>query len=365
MKNTFGSALTVTLFGESHGSAIGVVLDGLAPGIEIDDALIRLRLEQRKPRKGTGTARREGDAYQILSGAYEGRTTGTPLCLVIYNENQKSGDYESLRTTPRPGHADLAAEEKYHGYQDMRGGGHFSGRLTAALVAAGALVEGALNQLGITVATHVLRMGSIRDDALCEENAAVLKEKSFPTISDTAAEDMQKFILAAGAEGDSVGGILESMIFGLPAGLGEPWFDSFESVLSHALFSIGGIKGVEFGAGFAIADMRGSEANDPFCFKDGRVMTETNNNGGINGGITNGMPVLFRCAVKPTPSIYKEQRTVDLCKKENTSMKIEGRHDPAIVHRAAPVVSAVSALAVADMLTVRYGTDALKVGLRK
>ena len=366
MKNTFGNALTVTLFGESHGKGIGVILDGLAPGIEIDDALIRTRLEQRKPRASTGTARREADAYEILSGAYEGKTTGTPLCLVIYNENQKSGDYAALRATPRPGHADLAAEEKYHGFQDTRGGGHFSGRLTAALVAAGALVESALKKMGISIYTHIERMGNIRDDALCERNTAVLDEKLFPVISDTAANAMQEYIIAAGKEGDSVGGILESKIFGLPAGLGEPWFDSFEGVLSHALFSIGGIKGVEFGAGFAIADMKGSEANDPFLYnQDGRIVTETNNNGGINGGITNGMPVHFRCAVKPTPSIYKEQRTVDLCKNENTRLKIEGRHDPAIVHRAAPVVSAVTALAVADVLTVRYGTDALKSGLRK
>ena len=365
MKNTFGNALTLTLFGESHGSAIGAVIDGLAPGIEIDEDLMYLRLEQRKPKKGTGTARREKDAYQILSGAYEGKTTGTPLCLVIYNENQKSGDYSALRTTPRPGHADFSAEEKYHGFQDARGGGHFSGRLTAALVAAGALIEGALQKMGISVATHICRMGNILDDALSEENAPILNQRLFPTVSEDAESAMREYIMEAGAEGDSVGGILESMIFGLPAGLGEPWFDSFESILSHALFSIGGIKGVEFGAGFSIADMRGSEANDPFLYKDGRVITATNNNGGINGGITNGMPVLFRCAVKPTPSIYKEQRTVDLCKKENTSMKIEGRHDPAIVHRAAPVVTAVTALAVADMLTVRFGTDVLKTGLRK
>ncbi len=365
MKNTFGNALTLTLFGESHGSAIGAVLDGLAPGIEIDDALIRLRLEQRKPKKGTGTTRHEADDYQILSGAYEGKTTGTPLCLVIYNKNQKSGDYAALRTTPRPGHADFSAEEKYHGFQDTRGGGHFSGRLTAALVAAGALLEGALRKMGICAYTHISRMGSIYDDALCEANAAVLSERLFPTVSAEKGEAMQEYIRAAGAEGDSVGGILESMIFGLPAGLGEPWFDSFESILSHALFSIGGIKGVEFGAGLAIADMKGSEANDPFLYKDGGIVTETNNNGGIGGGITNGMPVLFRCAVKPTPSIYKEQRTVDLCKKENTTMKIEGRHDPSIVHRAAPVVNAITALAVADMLTVRYGTDVLRTGLRK
>ena len=365
MKNTFGNALTVTLFGESHGEAIGAVLDGLAPGIEIDDAHIRARLFERKPKGCTGTARRETDEYHILSGAYEGKTTGAPLCLVIYNENKKSGDYAALRATPRPGHADYAAEEKYHGYQDTRGGGHFSGRLTAALVAAGALVEGALKKQGVSIATHICRMGGITDDALSLESAQLLTGKPFPTVSDEKGEAMQDYIRAAGAEGDSVGGILESMIFGLPAGLGEPWFDSFEGVLSHALFSIGGIKGVEFGAGFSMADMRGSEANDAFFCEDGQIKTKTNNNGGINGGITNGMPVLFRCAVKPTPSIYKEQKTVDIYKKENTTLKIEGRHDPAIVHRAAPVVSAVAALAVADLLTVRYGTDALKTGLRK
>lgn len=366
MKNTFGNALTVTLFGESHGEGIGVILDGLAPGIAIDDTHIRLRLEQRRPQAKTGTARREADAYQILSGAYNGKTTGAPLCLFIRNENQRSGDYEAMRATPRPGHADFSAEEKYHGYQDTRGGGHFSGRLTAALVAAGALVESALCEMGITIYTHIQAMGNIRDDALCEQNASILNQKTFPVISDAAEKAMQEYICAAGAEGDSVGGVLESKIFGLPAGLGEPWFDSFESVLSHALFSIGGIKGVEFGAGFAIADMKGSEANDPFYYDaNGRIVTATNHNGGINGGITNGMPVHFRCAVKPTPSIYKEQTTVNLCKNENTTLKIEGRHDPAIVHRAAPVVTAVTALTVADLLTVRYGTDVLKNGLRK
>ena len=365
MKNTFGNALTITLFGESHGEAIGAVLDGLAPGIEIDDVLIRTRLTERKPKAGTGTARREADEYHIISGAYEGKTTGTPLCLIIYNENKKSGDYAALRMAPRPGHADYAAEEKYHGYQDTRGGGHFSGRLTAAIVAAGALVEGALKQQGISFATHICRMGGISDDALTQENAQCLTGKPFPTVSDEKGEAMQDYIRAAGAEGDSVGGILESMIFGLPAGLGEPWFDSFEGILSHALFSIGGIKGVEFGTGFSMADMRGSEANDAFFCEGEQIKTKTNHNGGINGGITNGMPIVFRCAVKPTPSIYKEQQTVDLYKKENTTIKIEGRHDPAIVHRAAPVVNAITALAVADLLTVRYGTDALKTGLRK
>ena len=364
MRNTFGNALSITLFGESHGSAIGAVLDGLAPGIEIDDAFIKNRLFQRKPKAGTGTARRESDDYRFQSGVYNGKTTGTPLCITIENAQQHSSDYETLRYTPRPGHADFAAESKYHGFQDVRGGGHFSGRLTAAIVAAGALVEAALRQHGIYIYTHIARMGGITDDALCEQNRHVLDTAEFPTISRTAETAMKEYIAAAGKEGDSVGGVLESEIVGLPAGIGEPWFDSLEGVLSHVLFSIGGVKGVEFGEGFAIADMRGSEANDPYYYKDGRVLTATNHNGGIGGGITNGMPVRFRCAVKPTPSIYKKQKTVDLSIGADTELTISGRHDPAIVHRAAPVVNACAAIAVADLLTVRYGTDFLKTGLR-
>ncbi len=364
MKNTFGNAISITLFGESHGSAIGAVLDGLAPGIKIDDAFIQNRLFQRKPKAGIGTARKESDEYRFLSGVYGGKTTGTPLCLIIENAQQHSADYDALRFTPRPGHADFPAENKYHGFQDTRGGGHFSGRLTAALVAAGAIVEAALREHGIYIYTHIQRMGGIFDDALCEQSRATLDGAEFPTISRAAESKMKEYIMEAGKAGDSVGGILESEILGLPAGLGEPWFDSFEGVLSHALFSIGGVKGVEFGEGFAIADMRGSEANDAYYYKDGRVLTETNHNGGIGGGITNGMPVRFRCAVKPTPSIYKEQRTVDLSEKTDTTLTVTGRHDPAIVHRAAPVVNAMTAITVADFLTARYGTDFLKVGLR-
>ena len=365
MKNTFGNALTITLFGESHGDAIGAVLDGLSPGIKIDTALMNKRLSQRKPKKGTGTARREGDAFMILSGAQNGYTTGTPLCIVIYNENQHSSDYSSLVNTPRPGHADYAAEQKYHGFQDVRGGGHFSGRLTAPIVAAGALLEGALLAQGIQIYTHIKSMGNILDDALNDDNVARLDGAEFPTLSEDAAKKMTEYILKAAENGDSVGGILESEIRGLPAGLGEPWFDSVEGLLSHALFSIGGIKGVAFGAGFDFATMHGSEANDPFAYENGRVITTTNNNGGINGGITNGMPVRFSCAVKPTPSIYKEQKTVDLSTKENAEIAIQGRHDPAIIQRAAPVVSAISALVIADLLTVRFGSDALTNGLRK
>ena len=364
MKNTFGNTLSITLFGESHGSAIGAVLDGLAPGVAIDEDFIHTRLYQRKPKAGTGTARRETDEYRILSGAVGGRTTGTPLCLVIENQCQHSGDYDALRYTPRPGHADYAAEEKYHGFQDTRGGGHFSGRVTAAVVAAGALVEAALRRHGIYIYTHIQRMADISDEALSQDSRAVLDTAEFPTVSREAEAAMKAHITAAGQSGDSVGGILETEIVGLPAGIGEPWFDSLESMLSHALFSIGGVKGVEFGAGFAIADMRGSEANDAYYYDGGRVMTKTNNNGGIGGGITNGMPVRFRLAVKPTPSIYKEQMTVDLSKGTDTPLTIGGRHDPAIVHRAAPVVNAMTALCIADLLTVRYGTDFLKVGLR-
>lgn len=365
MKNTFGNALSITLFGESHGSAIGAVLDGLAPGIEINEELIEQRLLQRKPKGKTGTGRRERDALQLLSGVLDGKTTGTPLCILIPNEQQHSTDYASLSATPRPGHADYAAEEKYHGYQDRRGGGHFSGRLTAAIVAAGALVEGALMDMGIHIYTHIRSMGDICDATFEQADPEVLYQNDFPTLSESAAAAMQDYILKAGAEGDSVGGILETEIRGLPAGLGEPWFDSFEGLLSHALFSIGGVKGVAFGAGFDFANMRGSEANDSFLYKDGRIATKTNNNGGINGGITNGMPVRFTAAVKPTPSIYKEQSTVNLSTKENTQLKLQGRHDPAIIHRAAPVVTAMTALTVADLLTVRYGTDILKNGLRK
>ena len=364
MKNTFGNTLSATLFGESHGSTIGIVLDGLAPGIEIEDDFIRTRLYQRKPKADTGTTRRETDEYKILSGAYNGKTTGTPLCLVIENKSQHSSDYDALRYTPRPGHADFSAEEKYHGFQDTRGGGHFSGRLTTAIVAGGALIEAALRKHGIYIYTHIQRMGSILDEALEAENRHVLDTAEFPTVSRAAETAMKEHIMAAGKAGDSVGGILESEIIGLPAGLGEPWFDSFEGLLSHALFSIGGVKGVEFGAGFAIADMYGSEANDAFYYSGSKVLTKTNNNGGIGGGITNGMPVRFRCAVKPTPSIYKEQKTVDLSKGTDTTLAISGRHDPAIVHRAAPVVNAMAAITVADLLTVRFGTDFLNVGLR-
>ncbi len=361
MKNTYGSSLTVTLFGESHGEAIGAVIDGLSPGIKINGEYIDKKLKLRRPSGAISTARVEADEYSIVSGVFEGYTTGTPLTFIIKNTNTKSGDYGKTKPLPRPAHADYAAECKYRGYQDYRGGGHFSGRITAALVLAGAIIGSALEAKGIKIATHISSLHGIKDRAFSdyEEDSKALSDMTFPVFSPEAKIKMEEEIKAAHETGDSVGGILESVILGVPAGVGEPWFDSVESAISHILFSIGGIKGVEFGAGFGFAEMLGSEANDPFRIRDGKIVTETNNNGGINGGITNGMPITVRCAVKPTPSIYKEQKTVDMKTFENATLKIEGRHDPAIIHRARAVVDAALAIAVADMLTVKYGTDYL------
>lgn len=361
MKNSFGNSITVTLFGESHGEYIGAVLDGLAPGIKIDQEYLRAKLALRRPSGKISTARIEADEYEIASGVFNGYTTGTPLCILIKNTNKKSSDYGAAMDIPRPGHADYTAREKYHGFEDHRGGGHFSGRITAALVAAGAILGSALESKGIKIGSHITELHGAFDRGFEDISADIdiVNNKAFPTLTDSAEEKMKKEIEKAAEKGDSVGGILESAIIGLPAGLGEPWFDSVESLISHGLFSIPGVKGVEFGLGFAFADTYGSEANDSFVLADGRVITETNNNGGINGGITNGMPVIFRTVIKPTPSIFKSQASVSLSKMKNTTLKLEGRHDPAIIHRARAVVDAVAAIVVADMLTVRYGTDYL------
>lgn len=359
MKNTFGNAVSVTLFGESHGKEIGAVLDGLCPGIPVDEEEIRFRLDLRRPFGRISTPRRETDDFSIVSGVYEGKTTGTPLCILIPNRSARSADYDTLRSVARPGHADYAAFCKYHGYSDPRGGGHFSGRLTAPLVAAGAVAMKMLSSRGIGIGTHITRCAEVDDrdfDDLAADIAA-LNTKQFAVLDEESGEKMRERIEKAAEEGDSVGGVLETAVTGMPAGVGEPWFDSMESVLSHALFSIPGVKGVEFGDGFVMADMRGSEANDPFRVRDGKICTATNHNGGINGGITNGMPVVFRVAVKPTPSIFLKQDTVDFREGKETELSLSGRHDPAIVHRARAVVDALTALTLADMLTVRYGTD--------
>jgi chorismate synthase len=359
MKNSFGNSLTITLFGESHGEYIGAVLDGLAPGIKINDEYIASKLALRRPSGMISTARVEADEYSIVSGVFMGYTTGTPLCILIPNTNKKSADYGEALDIPRPGHADYTARAKYHGYEDFRGGGHFSGRITAALVAAGAVVQCALEGLGIKLGSHITELHGAFDRPFesIGEDIDLLAKKSFPTLGDEAR--MVKEIEKATERGDSVGGILETAVIGIPSGVGEPWFDSMESMLSHGLFSIPGVKGVEFGLGFAFADVYGSEGNDAFAVEDGRVITKTNNNGGINGGITNGMPVIFRTVIKPTPSIFKAQESVSLSKMENATLDLKGRHDPAIIHRARAVVDAVTALVIADALTTRYGTDYL------
>ena len=357
MKNTLGNYVSVTLFGESHGPSIGVVIDGLAPGLYVDETAIADLLTRRRPSGAISTARQEADPFVIESGVFNGKTTGTPLCIRIPNADTRSEDYANAQRPARPGHADVAAHCKYHGYEDYRGGGHFSGRITAALVAAAGVVMPALKKKGICIGTHIRRLGGVEDRPFdCVKEDVERLHTSFPVLNEDVKEEMMQRILAAKVEGDSVGGVLETAVVGLPAGVGEPWFDTVEGTLSHALFSIPAVKGVEFGDGFALADMYGSEANDPW--RMGAVAyTTTNHNGGVNGGITNGMPLMFRCAIKPTPTIAKEQDTISLTDGTEQTLVSRGRHDPCIVHRAAVVVDAVTALVVCDLLCGRYGTD--------
>lgn len=359
MKNTFGSKITLTIFGESHGNAVGCVLDGIAPGIEVDEDYIRTRLSLRRPAGAISTSRREEDEFVIESGVFNGYTTGTPICIVIPNKDTRSSDYGEMARLARPSHADYTANVKYRGFQDYRGGGHFSGRITAALVAAGGILLKALGRKGIAVGTHIKRCGGISDREFGDISADIktLSGLSFAALDSEASAAMQDKILAARSNGDSLGGVLETAVIGLEPGLGEPWFDSVEGLLSHALFSIPAVKGVEFGAGFAISDMKGSTANDPFCSLNGEIKTLTNNSGGINGGITNGMPIIFRCAVRPTPTVSLEQKTVDYITKENKTLAASGRHDPCIVQRARIVADCVTALVIADLLAERHGTD--------
>lgn len=362
MKNTFGCSVAITLFGESHGEYIGAVIDGLAPGIKIDREYIANMLTLRRPNGKISTPRKEADNFMIVSGVVNDTATGTPITVLIPNENVKSGDYAEMKTVARPSHADYTAECKYHGYQDSRGGGHFSGRITAALVAAGAICKCALEQKGIFIGTHVKKCAGIsdRDFSDIPDDINCLSKKTFAVLDEASGEKMREAILSAASDGDSVGGVLETAIVGVPEGVGEPWFDTVESMLSHMMFSIPAVKGIEFGAGFAICDMLGSEANDPIRMDGGRAVTVTNNNGGINGGITNGMPIIFRTAIKPTPTIFKPQETIDFKTMTNAALEPKGRHDPAIVHRARVVQDAAAAIVLCDALALRFGTDYLK-----
>ena len=359
MSDTYGKSVTLTIFGESHGPAVGATVTGLAPGVPVDMEFMRGQMEKRRAKGKISTSRTEADAVRVLSGVYRGAATGTALTLVIENTNTRSGDYTKTEELLRPGHADYTAYAKYEGWQDARGGGHFSGRITAASVAAGSICEHILAQRGIKVYTHIARCAGVEDAPLSSSAGLIMAEPQpghFALLDPEKEAPMQAAIRAAGAEGDSVGGILETVITGVPAGIGEPFFDSVESEIAHLAFAIPAVKGIEFGAGFAFADLRGSQANDPFTMRDGKVVTATNKNGGINGGIANGMPIVFRTAVKPTPSIYKEQDTVDYIAKADAKLQIKGRHDPCIVPRAAVVQNTLAAFAVLDLLTVRYGT---------
>lgn len=356
MSSEFGNHLRVGVFGESHGRAIGVTMQGLPAGEAVDVATLEAFLDRRRPGKNAlSTARVEPDRPLFLSGLLEGKTTGSPLTAVIENRDARSRDYAELADKPRPGHADYTAFVKWNGMADMRGGGHFSGRLTAPLCIAGGIAKQILARRGIFIGAHLSAVAGISDDPLPDKPTQALFDsiaaKDFPVLDDAKGCAMQEAILTASHAGDSVGGIIECAAIGLPAGLGDPMFDGMENRLSAALFGIPAIKGVEFGAGFAAAAMRGSEHNDPFRMdEDGNVTTETNHAGGILGGITTGQPIVLRVAVKPTPSISKPQKTVSLSKHEDAELIVHGRHDPCVAHRAVPVVEAVTACVLLDYL---------------
>ena len=358
MSSEFGKTLKISVFGQSHGKAIGVNIDGLPAGESIDLDALNAFMARRKPGKSPlSTSRKEADAPVFLSGLENGVTCGFPLCAIIENGDQHSSDYDELREKPRPGHADYTAWVKWHGAADMRGGGHFSGRLTAPLCIAGGIAKQILARRGIFVGAHLLEVAGIPDQPFPLRPDAALFDavaaKAFPVLDDGAGERMQAAILAARAELDSVGGTIECMVCGLKAGAGAPDLDeNVEGIFARHLFAVPAVKGIEFGAGFALTGMRGSQANDPFYMEGEQVRTRTNNAGGVNGGITNGMPVVFTVAMRPTPSISKEQDTVDLSTGQDAKLVIHGRHDPCIVHRAVPVIEAAAALATCQLLGI-------------
>ena len=356
MSGIFGLNIKMSIYGESHGKAIGVVLDGLPPGLALDEEAISREMARRAPgQSALTTARKEKDAVEIQSGFFNGYTTGTPLCARIANSDQHSKDYSILKDKMRPGHGDYAGYVRYQGYNDYRGGGHFSARLTAPLVFAGAVAKQALTQYGITVGAHILRIHDITEPGFnplgeSETTLKAIDAKSFPVITDNIGEQMQNCILTAKGVLNSVGGVIELMAINLPAGLGAPYFDSVESRLSQILFSVPAVKGIEFGEGFGFAQLTGAEANDQMHYEEGKVRCYTNHNGGITGGLTNGMPLVFRVAMKPTPSISREQKTVSLAEQSDTTLTVVGRHDPCIVQRAVPVIEAVTAWTLWDLL---------------
>lgn len=354
MSSFFGQNLRLSLFGQSHGAGIGVTIDGFPAGMVIDMDTLSAAMARRAPGQGSlTTARKEADLPEILSGVLDGRTTGQPICAVIRNTDQHSRDYGDGVDLIRPGHADYTGHVRYFGQEDWRGGGHFSGRLTAPLVFAGALCGQWLAERGVRIACHIQRLGELTDDSLMDVPAnadlSFLKTMALPVLRGGLDREMEAAVLAAREKQDSVGGVLECRADGLPAGLGAPFFDSVESVLAHLLFSIPAVKAVEFGEGVRFAQLPGSAANDALRMAGGQITHETNHAGGVNGGITNGMPVVFRCTVRATPSIARAQRTVSLKTGENTEIAVRGRHDPCILPRAVPVVEAVTAIGLMEL----------------
>lgn len=352
MSSTYGENLKLSIFGQSHGAAIGMTLDGIPAGLKVDLESLQHFLNRRAPGQGDyATARKEADAPEFLSGLLDGYTCGAPIAAIIRNTNTRSGDYANLKDCPRPGHADYTAQIKYHGYQDCAGGGHFSGRLTAPMCIAGGLCKQWLEAKGIHIAAHIASIGAVKDkgfDPVAPELDAV--NQDFPVLDVGSGTAMQEAVAAAKAAGDSLGGIVECAVTGLPAGLGEPMFGGVEGRIAQIVYGIPAVKGVEFGSGFASAKLRGSENNDAFRIQDGKVVTVTNHCGGILGGITNGMPLVFRAGIKPTPSISQPQQSISLSRMEPQELTVHGRHDPCIVPRAVPVVEAAAAIALFDLL---------------
>lgn len=355
MSGMWGNKLKISIFGESHGVGIGITIDGLPSGFEIDMDDVLKELDRRAPGKSRlSTARKEEDIPEILSGYFEGKTTGTPLCAVIRNRDQRSKDYGKIKDLMRPGHGDYPGFIRYGGFNDYRGGGQFSGRITAPLVFAGAICKQILQSKGISIGAHINSIGNIDDKSFSEvelsrELLESLKAYELPLLLKEKEEAMRNEVEKARLDLDSVGGSVECTVLGINPGIGNPYFDSVESILAHLLFSVPAVKGIEFGKGFEMSKLRGSECNDEYYYDGDKIKTYTNNNGGITGGITNGMPILFKVGIKPTPSIAKKQRTIDISEKKNAELEIKGRHDPCVVQRALPVIEAVTAIGILDL----------------
>ena len=352
MSSLYGEKVKITVFGQSHSESIGVVIDGFPSGVKIDTEHLKEFMQRRAPGRIYTTPRKEADEVEFISGLNEkGLTCGAPITALIKNTNKKSADYDNIKIRPRPSHSDLVSMLKNGEGCDIRGGGQFSGRLTAPICVAGALCLKVLESLGVKIGAHVYKLGDHVDDGYSATNDIIdINLPDFPALNPEKASKMQDELLNASKEGDSIGAVVECKVVGLPVGLGDPMFDGVESRLAKMLFGIPAVKGVEVGAGFEVAKRKGSENNDAIIVRDGKIVTETNNDGGINGGITNGMPVIFRVAFKPTPSIAKPQKTVNVNTMQEEMLEIKGRHDPCVALRAVPVVEAAAAIAFLDML---------------